>query len=167
MEELAKTVQSSEGVEFVPALAGLGAPHWAPHARGTISGLTRGTNRGHIARATLDAMALQNVEILQAMEKDLGKKMKPLRVDGGATANNFLMQLQANYLGKKIIRPKTIETTVAGAAYMAGLGAGVWSSLEDIKKVWQVEREFANELTVKERRLRLSSWQKAVERTVL
>ncbi|MEZ4872018.1 MAG: glycerol kinase [Bdellovibrionales bacterium] len=167
VEELAQSVESSDGVEFVPALAGLGAPHWAPDARGTISGLTRGSTRGHIARATLDAMALQNVEILQAMEKDLGKKMKHLRVDGGATANNFLMQLQANYLGQTILRPQIIETTVAGAAYMAGLGAGVWENLEDIKHVWNIQQEFKNEMSAKDRAARLESWKKAIQRTIM
>ncbi|WP_232059238.1 glycerol kinase GlpK [Kineobactrum salinum] len=122
IEALARSVKDSGGVEFVPALTGLGAPHWAPEARGTLSGLTRGSGRGHIARATLDAMALQNADILLAMERDRGKRMRPLRVDGGAAANDLLLQIQADVLGRKLIRPRVIETTVAGACYLAGLG---------------------------------------------
>tara|TARA_B100000749_G_scaffold280887_1_gene279929 strand:- start:175459 stop:176949 length:1491 start_codon:yes stop_codon:yes gene_type:complete len=167
VETLARSCEDTQGVEFVPALAGLGAPHWAPEARGMICGLTRGTTRAHIARATLEAMALQNVEILQAMEKDLGKKMKQLRVDGGATANDLLMQLQSDYLGQKTYRPETIETTVAGAAYMAGLGAGVWESLEEIKHVSKVEKEFSPQSTPKQRKDRLNRWKLAVRRTTL
>lgn len=164
IEALAKKVDSSEGVEFVPALTGLGAPHWQPEARGMISGLTRGSNRSHIARATLEGMALQNVDILLAMQKDLGKKMKTLRVDGGAAANNLLMQIQADYLGVQILRPKIIETTSAGAAYLAGLGVGFWRDLEEIRRVWQIEKEFDVEWKAKERKLRLEAWHKAIKR---
>ena len=128
IEDLAQQVEGHGGVEFVPALTGLGAPHWAPEARGAVTGLTRGTERGHIARATLDAMALQNADILRCMEGDLGKRMKPLRVDGGAAANNLLMQIQSDVLGRRLIRPAVIETTVAGACYLAGLGVGLWQS---------------------------------------
>ncbi len=165
IEALAASVADSAGVEFVPALAGLGAPWWDPDARGTITGLTRGAGRGHIARATLDAMALQNVDILQAMEKDLGKRMKPLRVDGGACANNLLMQIQANVLGRKLIRPVLIETTVAGAAYLAGIGVGLWSGKKDVSAVWQAEQEFAVQMSAKARTARLASWHQAVQRT--
>ena len=105
--------------------------------------LTRGTERGHIARATLDAMALQNADILRAMESDLGKRMRPLRVDGGAAANNLLMQIQADVLGRRLIRPRVIETTVAGACYLAGLGVGLWQSPAEVKDIWRAEREFA------------------------
>jgi glycerol kinase len=167
IEALAATVEDHGGVEFVPALTGLGAPHWAPDARGTLSGLTRGTQRGHIARATLDAMALQNADILQAMELDLGKRMKPLRVDGGAAANNLLMQIQANVLGRKLIRPQLIETTVAGACYLAGLGAGLWQNPAQLREIWQAEREFKVEMSASARRKRLSSWQRALDRTLL
>ena len=142
IEQLAGTVADHGGVEFVPALTGLGAPYWDPQARGTISGLTRGAHRGHIARATLDAMALQNVDILQAMEKDLQKRLRPLRVDGGAAANDLLMQIQADVLGRKLIRPVLTETTVAGASYLAGLGVGLWGSKKDIQAIWKSEREF-------------------------
>ena len=166
VETLARSVEDSGGVEFVPALAGLGAPHWDPCARGTITGLTRGSHRGHIARATLDAMALQNVEILQAMEKDLGKKLRGLRVDGGAADNEFLMQLQSDYLGSKMLKPKVLETTAAGAAYLAGLGIGFWSDLKEIQKIWKVNREFRPNISKKQREQRFISWQRAISRTM-
>lgn len=164
IEPLAASVPDSAGVTFVPALTGLGAPHWDPDARGLLCGLTRGTNKGHIARATLDAMALQNAEILLAMEADLGRKLRPLRVDGGAAANNLLMQLQADYLGRKIIRPKVLETTVAGAAFLAGLGVGLWGSTAEIARVWQSERDFTVALSAKKRARVMSQWQAAVAR---
>ena len=167
IEKLAKEVTDHGGVEFVPALTGLGAPHWAPEARGTLTGITRGTERGHIARATLDAMALQNADILRAMERDLGKRMKPLRVDGGAAANNLLMQIQTDVLGRRLIRPQVIETTAAGACYLAGLGVGLWQSPAQIKKIWQVEREFSVTMNASSRRKRLSSWDAALQRTLL
>ena len=167
IEALALQVADHGGVEFVPALTGLGAPHWAPDARGTITGLTRGTERGHIARATLDAMALQNADILRAMESDLGKRMKPLRVDGGAAANNLLMQIQADVLGRKLIRPQVIETTVAGACYLAGLGAGLWQSPAEVKNIWRAEREFSVAMSASARRKRQSSWNIALHRTLL
>ena len=167
IEALAAGVEDHAGVEFVPALTGLGAPHWAPDARGSLSGLTRGAERGHIARATLDAMALQNVDILKAMEHDLGKRMKPLRVDGGAAANNLLMQIQADLLGRKLIRPEQIETTVAGACYLAGLGVGLWSSPAQLRKIWKSEREFNVKMSAAARRKRMDSWRKALDRTLL
>lgn len=167
IETVALQVPDHGGVEFVPALTGLGAPHWAPEARGTLTGITRGSERGHIARATLDAMALQNADILRAMESDLGKRMKPLRVDGGAAANNLLMQIQADVLGRRLIRPSVIETTVAGACYLAGLGVGLWESPMEIKKIWRAEREFSVEMTPAVRRRRLDSWSAALKRTLL
>src|SRR5210317_914612 len=167
IEALAASVEDHGGVEFVPALAGLGAPHWAPDARGTITGMTRGTGRPHIARATLDAMALQNADILRAMEQDLGKRMRPLRVDGGAAANNLLMQIQADVLGRRLIRPAVIETTVAGACYLAGLGVGLWQSPAEVKKIWQAEREFSVAMSGAARRKRLASWNSALQRTLL
>jgi len=166
VEALAGTVSDHGGVEFVPALTGLGAPYWDPNARGTITGLTRGANRGHIARATLDAMALQNVDILHAMEKDLKKRMRPLRVDGGAAANDLLMQIQADVLGRKLIRPVLTETTVAGASYLAGLGVGLWDSKKDIQAIWRVEREFAVRSSASARNKRLASWHTAIGRTL-
>ena len=167
VEALAQTVDDAGGVEFVPALAGLGAPYWAPDARGTLTGLTRGSGRGEIARATLDAMALQNVDILRAMEKDIGSRMHSLKVDGGASANNFLMQLQADYLDRPITRPEVIETTVAGACFLAGLGEGVWSSPDEVAKVWRSDRSFGVGITDEARASRFASWQSAVAKTLL
>ncbi|MEM9255423.1 MAG: glycerol kinase GlpK [Pseudomonadota bacterium] len=167
IEPLANEVKDHDGVEFVPALTGLGAPHWAPEARGTLTGLHRGTQRGHIARATLDAMALQNADILRAMESDLGKRMKPLRVDGGAAANNLLMQIQANVLGRRLVRPQVIETTAAGACYLAGLGVGLWPSQSHIKSIWKADREFAVQMKPAARRRRFDSWNTAIRRTLL
>lgn len=166
VEALAATVADHGGVEFVPALAGLGAPWWEPEARGTITGLTRGAHRGHIARATLDAMALQNVDILVAMEKDLKKRMKPLRVDGGAAQNDLLMQIQADVLGRKLIRPQLIETTVAGASYLAGLGVGLWESKREIRDVWKVDRDFAVKMSAPARRKRIASWHGAIKKVL-
>ena len=163
IEELARSVQSSEGVQMVPAFAGLGSPHWDPGARGMIMGLTRGSGRGHLARATLEAMALQNVEILKVMAKDLGESLSGLKVDGGAVANSLLMQLQADYLGAKIIKPKNIETTAAGAAFLAGLSEGVWTSLEDIQKSWVVDEAFEPEIDSESRERRMTAWQKAIQ----
>lgn len=164
VERLAERVTDSGGVEFVPALTGLGAPHWDAEARGVISGLTRGAGAAHLARATLEAMALQNVDILRAMERDLGRRMGILKVDGGAAANNLLMQLQADYLGRQIIRPKVIETTVAGACFLAGLGAGVWQDTGALERVWQADRAFPARLGTSARRRRLHDWQRAVSR---
>jgi len=166
IEALAESVESAGGVEFVPALAGLGAPYWAPEARGTLTGLTRGSGRGEIARATLDAMALQNVDILSAMEADIGKTMNALKVDGGASANNLLMQLQSDYLNRPIRRPEVIETTVAGACFLAGLGEGVWSSVDEIGRIWRSDQEFTARLTDAERAERLASWHLAVDRAL-
>ena len=167
IEKLASSVKDSGGVEFVPALVGLGAPHWNPHARGVISGLTRGTERAHIARATLEAMALQNTEILIAMQKDLGRDLRNVRVDGGASANNLLMQLQADYLGVDVVRPKMIATTSAGAAYLAALGAGVFSDLSDIKKIWKIDKTFKPKMKAPERTQRLDHWSNAVKRALV
>jgi glycerol kinase len=164
IEQLASQVPNAGGVEFVPALTGLGAPHWDPAARGVISGLTRGAGAAHIARATLEAMALQNVDILRAMERDLGRRMGDLKVDGGAAANNLLMQLQADYLGREIIRPKVIETTVAGACFLAGLGVGIWKDTEALAKVWRADQRFPSRMGTGPRRRRLESWQQAVSR---
>ncbi len=165
IEALASQVKDSLGVHFVPALAGLGAPYWNPEARGIITGLTRGVTQHHLARATLEAMALQNVEILKVMEENLGKKLKNLRVDGGAVRNNLLMQLQADYLGTSIFRPKTIETTVAGAAFLAGLGVGLWSDKKQLLKINKIDREFKAQLTLKQRKEKLRLWQQAVSKT--
>ena len=162
VEGLAGQVMSTEGVEFVPALTGMGAPYWWPEARGVITGLTRGSSKAHIARATLEAMALQNTEILLAMQKDLGKKLKNLRVDGGASQNNLLMQMQADFMGMSVVRPQMTETTSMGAAYLAGLGVGFWKSLTEIKEVWKIDREFKTQMNSKQRVDRLAHWKKAV-----
>jgi len=142
VEQLAMQVEDTGGVYFVPAFAGLGAPYWDPDARGTIVGITRGTTAGHIARAAIEAIAYQTVDVLKAMEADCGLPIKELRVDGGATANNLLMQFQADVLGCKVIRPHVVETTALGAAYLAGLAVGYWNSVEEIQQQWQSEREF-------------------------
>ncbi len=164
VEDLAQTVGDTGGVEFVPALSGLGAPHWDPNARGLISGLTRGTTKAHIARATLEAMALQNVDILEAMQSDLKKRLRGVKVDGGASSNNLLMQMQSNFLGAEIIRPKMIETTSAGAAFLAGLGVGFWKNLDEIQKIWAIDREFKPKLNETQRKERLKNWSTAIGR---
>lgn len=164
VEDLASRVPDSGGVEFVPALTGLGAPYWDPEARGLICGLTRGTSREQIARATLEAMALQNADILIAMQKDLGKRLRIVKVDGGASANNLLMQLQSDYLGVPIERPQNIESTSMGAAFLAGLGVGLWPDLVALKKNWQLEHGFTTKLGDKLRRERMQRWHLAIER---
>ena len=164
IESLARQVDSSQGIEFVPALTGMGAPYWWPEARGQITGITRGTTRAHLARATLDAMALQNAEILNSMQKDLGKKLKALKVDGGASANNLLMQLQSDYMGMPVTRPQLVETTSIGAAYLAGLGVGFWNDLSEIEKIWKIDQEFKSQISSKGRLARLMSWQTAIRK---
>ena len=142
VEALAASVPDSGGVIVVPAFAGLGAPHWRPGARAAITGLTRGTTRAHIARATLEGIALQNVDILRAMERDSGRRLTTLKVDGGAAANDLLMQFQADVLGVEISRPELVETTAIGAAFLAGLGAGVWRDKAQIRATWREQRRF-------------------------
>jgi glycerol kinase len=142
VEELARSVPDSGGVIVVPAFAGLGAPHWRPEARAAISGLTRGTTRAHIARATLEGIALQNVDILRAMERDSGRTLSTLKVDGGASANDLLMQFQSDVLGVSISRPAFVESTAMGAAFLAGLGVGVWKDAAQIRAVWKEQRRF-------------------------
>lgn len=164
VEELAKKVNSTDGVYLVPAFVGLGAPYWDPEARAAIVGMTRGTSKAHIARATLEAMALQNVDILAAMEKDLGRKMHTLKVDGGAVRDDLLMQLQADFLGVAVQRPAQTESTVLGAAFLAGLGVGFWTGIPEIKKVWSVEQEFKPALSTAHRKRKLDEWHRAVER---
>jgi len=142
IEALAGSVPDSGGVILVPAFAGLGAPHWRPEARGTLSGLTRGTTRAHIARATLEGIALQNVDILRAMERDAGRPLTTLKVDGGASANDLLMQFQSDVLGVEISRPELVETTALGAAFLAGLGTGVWKDQDEVRKTWREQKRF-------------------------
>ncbi len=167
IEELAKSVADTGGVELVPAFAGLGVPYWDPEARGMISGLTRGSQAAHIARACLEGIALQNCDLLTAMQKDLGKKVSVVKVDGGASANNLLMQLQADYLGVRLVRPQMLETTSAGAAYLAGLGTGFWADLKDIRRVWKMDQEFRPHMGAAARKKRLASWHLSVARTRL
>lgn len=162
VEKLAQEVKSSEGVFVVPAFAGLGAPHWNQHARGTIVGLTRGSTRSHIARAALNSIAFQTYDILQAMEADSGIAIRELRVDGGATANNLLMQFQSDILNVQVVRPKITETTAQGAAYLAGLATGFWTDVEDIRRQWQPDRRFSPQMQDPERNDLLSGWRKAV-----
>jgi glycerol kinase len=142
VEALAASVPDSGGVIVVPAFAGLGAPHWRPDARGAITGLTRGTTRAHIARATLEGIALQNVDILRAMERDAGRSLTVLKVDGGASANDLLMQFQSDVLGVEIARPELVETTALGAAFLAGLGTGVWKDQVQMKQTWREQKHF-------------------------
>jgi glycerol kinase len=142
VETLAAQVPDNGGVYLVPAFAGLGAPHWNPYARGTIFGLSRGANSGHICRAALESIAYQTMEVLKAMEADAGVRIKELRVDGGATANDLLMQFQADVLGVKVVRPEVTEVTAIGAAYLAGLATGYWSSIDEIQSQWKVDKQF-------------------------
>jgi len=142
VEKLASEVSDNGGVCFVPAFTGLGAPYWNQHARGTITGLTRGTTRAHIARAALESIAFQTLEVVQAMKKDSDVEIKELRVDGGAAVNNLLMQLQADLLQTKVLRPARTETTALGAAYLAGLAVGYWKDINEIRDQWKVSRIF-------------------------
>ena len=164
IEALAKTVSDTGGVYLVPAFAGLGAPHWDQYARGTIVGLTRGTTKAHIARAALEAIALQTMDVLQAMQADAGIKLKQLRVDGGASANDLLMQLQADLLGVPVVRPKVSETTALGAAYLAGLAVGYWKSQADIARQWQVDKQFAPAMKAPQRKKIAGGWERALDR---
>ena len=166
IEELAASVPDSGGVFFVPALTGLAAPYWDQHARGTIIGITRGTTTAHIARAALDGIAFQTYDIARAMAKDMGAPLTELKVDGGASRNNLLMQYQANLLGIKVVRPKITETTALGAAYLAGLAVGFWKDLDEIKQQWQVERTFEPVPDNEEIAAAKQGWADAVRRTL-
>ncbi|MGB3307203.1 MAG: glycerol kinase GlpK [Thermomicrobiales bacterium] len=167
IEALAGSVTSSEGVAFVPALSGLGAPYWDADARGTISGITRGTTAAHIARATLEAIAFQSRDVLDAMQADADIRLEELRVDGGAAQNDLLMQIQADVLGVPVVRPKVVETTVRGAAYLAGLATGVWKNREELRSNWEVDRRFEPSIGADEREERYARWQEAVRRTLV
>ncbi|MDD5067329.1 MAG: glycerol kinase GlpK [bacterium] len=165
-EKMALSVPDNGGVYFVPALVGLGAPYWNPGARGCISGITRGTNRNHFVRAGLEAMCYQTKDVLLAMEKDSGLKIKDLKIDGGAAANNFLCQFQADILGISVIRPRIIETTSLGAAYLAGLAAGYWKNSCEIKKCWSRERVFRPRMPKTAAGNLYQGWRTAVHRTL-
>ncbi|WP_424043795.1 glycerol kinase GlpK [Prevotella denticola] len=166
IEDLASTVPDSGGVYFVPALTGLAAPYWDQYARGTIVGITRGTTRAHIARAALDGIAFQTYDIAQAMTKDMEAPLTELKVDGGASRNNLLMQYQSNLLGIKVVRPKITETTALGAAYLAGLAVGFWKDIDEIKNQWQVERSFEPLADSEEITAAKAGWADAIGRTL-
>ena len=166
VEELASRVPDTNGVYFVPALTGLGAPWWDQYARGTIVGISRGTNTAHIARAALEGIAFQTMDITNAMSLDAGIPLKALKVDGGASRNNLLMQFQADILGTQVIRPQVVETTALGAAYLAGLAVGYWSSIDDIRKQWQVDRVFEPSWEEDKIQTAKAGWHDAVKRTL-
>ena len=164
IEALASQVPDNGGVYFVPALTGLGAPYWDQYARGAIVGITRGTTNAHIARATLEGIAYQVYDLVKAMEADFGKKGTELRVDGGAAANNLMMQFQSDLFNFKVIRPKTLETTALGAAYLAGLAIGYWKSVDDLQQQWSIDREFTPEMPRNEVEILVHKWDRAVGR---
>ncbi|MEE2937355.1 MAG: glycerol kinase GlpK [Planctomycetota bacterium] len=164
IETLAASVPDSDGVYIVPAFAGLGAPHWDSYARGTMVGLTRGTSRAHLARAALEGIAFQVADVLDAMKHDSGIPIQQLRVDGGASANNLLMQFQADIMQVPVVRPKVIETTASGAAYLAGLAVGFWEDIEEISSIWQTDRVFEPTMSIDEVTGRRKRWIKALDR---
>ena len=163
IEALAESVSDNGGVTFVPALAGLGAPYWDPHATGSIMGITRGTNKGHIARAALEAIALRSMDIIIEMQKDAGIDFKSVKVDGGASNNNLLMQIQADFINTNVIRPKVTETTALGAAFLAGLATGFWSSVDVLKDLWG-EDQFFKPLVSQQTKKTISLWEDRVSR---
>jgi glycerol kinase len=166
VEALAATVPDSDGVYLVPAFVGLGAPYWDPYARGTIVGITRGTTAAHVARAALDSMAHQSCDVLDAMQKDAGRELAALKVDGGAAINDALMQYQADLLGTEVQRPVVAETTALGAAYLAGLAVGYWDDLDDIRRNWKLDRKFEPHLDAQARQATRTRWHHAVERSL-
>lgn len=165
VETLAAKVNDTDGVYFVPSFAGLGAPYWNQDARGTLVGLSRGTTSAHIARAAIESMAFQTMDVLKAMEADSGIDIAELRVDGGATANDFLMQFQSNLLGCKVIRPEVVETTALGAAYLAGLAVGFWDSIDEIQQLWAVEKTFSPMESQEAVEQQITEWKRAVSTT--
>lgn len=166
VEELSAHVPDAGEVYMVPAFAGLGAPHWNQHARGTIFGLTRGSSSAHIARAALDSIAYQTHDVLKAMEADAGITISELRVDGGATVNNVLMQFQSDILNCKVVRPKITETTALGAAYLAGLAVGYWKNIEEIRQQWQVDKVFSPQMQAAKAKALLNGWTRAVKASI-
>jgi glycerol kinase len=165
IEELAGTVKDSGGLVFVPSLVGLGAPHWDPHARGTMFGISRATSAGHVARAALEAIALQTKDVLDAMTADSGLALGELKVDGGAAANDLLLQLHADLLGVTVLRPVELETTALGAAYLAGLGAGLWKSMDEIASSWKADKRFDPSMSGEARDTLVARWREAIART--
>ena len=166
VNDLAESVPDTGGVQFVPAFTGLGAPYWDPTARGTILGITRGTIRAHIARATLHSLALQSTDVIQSMCSDGGIQLPRLRVDGGASASDLLLQMQADLLGVPVERPTVLESTALGAAYMAGLAVGLWRDFDDLESHREVDRVFEPQMSDEVRRRELDQWKKAVERSL-
>jgi len=162
VETLAKQVETTDGVYVVPAFAGLGAPYWNQHARGTITGLTRGSTSAHIARAAVESIAYQTMDVLKAMEADSGISIKELRVDGGATKNDLLMQFQSDVLDTKVVRPTITETTALGAAYLAGLAVGFWNSIDELQHQWKVDKIFSSQISAAERNNLTTGWHKAI-----
>ena len=162
-EYMASKVKDTNGCYVVPAFTGLGAPHWDQYARGTIVGITRGVNKYHVIRATLESLAYQTYDVLKAMEADSGIKLSALKVDGGASANNFLMQFQSDILNTEVRRPRCVETTAMGAAYLAGLAVGYWKDKNDVINNWNIDREFHPEMQEAEREEKLAGWEKAVK----
>ena len=167
VETLAATVEDSDGVYLVPAFVGLGAPHWDPYARGTIIGITRGTTSGHIARAAVDSMAFQSRDLIECMQQDSGEKLTSLKVDGGASMNDSLMQFQADILDTTVQRPVVAETTALGAAYFAGLAVGFWKDLDEVRANWLLDKEFSSDMDNASRDTVCDKWQKAVQRSLL
>jgi glycerol kinase len=165
VEALAASVQDTGDVYLVPAFAGLGTPHWDSYARGTLIGMTRGTSRAHIARSALESIALQSVDVFDAMRADSSIALKELRVDGGACANNLLMQMQADFLDVPVVRPKVTETTALGAAYLAGLATGFWTDAQEISGQWQMDRRFEPQMKAGERTAKITRWREAVARS--
>lgn len=166
VEDLATSVDDNDGVYFVPALTGLGAPYWDAYAKGTITGITRGTTQAHIARAALDGIAYQTMDIVNAMQKDAGVDLGALKVDGGASRDNYLMQFQADLLNTDVVRPTNVETTAKGAAYLAGLAVGFWSSIEEIKSQWSIEKTFKPEADPERIAKKKAGWADAVRRAL-
>ena len=164
MEALAASVPDTGGVYFVPALTGLGAPYWDQYARGCISGISRGTTTAHIARAALEGIAYQVYDIVKAMELDSGLRLTELKVDGGASRNNLLMQFQSDILQTQVLRPRVTETTALGAAYLAGLAVGFWESIAQIQSQWHVEHEFSPQMSPEKVSREIDGWHDAVER---
>jgi glycerol kinase len=165
VEALAASVPDTGGVYLVPAFTGLGSPHWDAYARGAMLGLSRGTTRAHISRAALEAIAFQSAEVLLAMQRDAGQGLRELRVDGGATANNLLLQFQADLLGVPVVRPQVTETTALGAAYLAGLGVGFWPSTAAVAANWRADRRFEPRMSRDEAAARMAGWARAVDRS--
>ncbi len=165
-DRFAEEVEDSCGLSFVPAFTGLGAPYWDMYARGVLLGITRGTTNKHIARAVLESIALQCYDLFMAMEKDSGIKLTEIKVDGGVSNSRFVMQLQADLLGRNVIRPAFVETTALGAAYFAGIGAGIWKNLDELRSVWKLDRTFTPEISSEDAEKHIKLWHRAVERSM-